>query len=88
LPDKREAQAESPPIGQDIKENTLSPVLSQRVLKKSLVTCFIGLFSCKNLSGQGTFSTLSSQVLVPVQNLWYIITWTREKMIISASAKT
>jgi hypothetical protein len=56
LPDKREAQAESPPIGQDIKENALSPVLSQ--------------------------------VLVPVQNLWYIITWTREKMIISTSAKT
>jgi hypothetical protein len=30
-----------------------------RVLKNSLVTRFIGQFSYENLSGQGTFSTLS-----------------------------
>jgi hypothetical protein len=30
-----------------------------RVLKKSLVTLFIGPFSYKNMSGPGTFSTLS-----------------------------
>jgi hypothetical protein len=36
-----------------------------RVLKNSLVTCFIGPFSYENLSGQGTFSTPSNYLFSP-----------------------
>jgi hypothetical protein len=59
-----------------IPTRTAEQLENQRVLKKSLVTRFIGPFSYKNLSDQGTFSTLSKpryRLLVglsPIYTLW------------------
>jgi hypothetical protein len=43
------------------------------VLKKCLVTRFIGPFSYKNLSGQGTFSTPSISLLALTEAKVYYI---------------
>jgi hypothetical protein len=42
---------------------------TRRVLKNSLVTCFIGPFSYENLGGQGTFSTPSFSFVKYLQRM-------------------
>ena len=57
-------------FGQDsAQDNPAIRFLQIRALKNSLVARFIDPFSYKNLTGQGTFSTLSTDVVWQTDNL-------------------